>query len=276
MNQLPMNEPQSAGRTADRGLNLARQAIYRFASLAFLDPRAGSWEQLTDAGIQDCVRAAAELIRTEAIADSAEPGLGEFPPSALDPASLIARLPGSADELNAEYESTFGLLVSSDCPPYETEYIDSKFSFQRSQELAEIAGYYQAFGLQPSDRHRERQDHLSLELEFMAVVIGLEMRAAAQPAGDPAAGNHGARERIIVCREAQARFLGDHLAWWVPALARLLDLLHGDGFYAASARLLAALMPVERALLGVPAKSGGAQPHSLERPEECEGCLLQP
>ena len=270
MNQPQTSQPQPAGLAADRGLNLARQAIYRFASLAFLDPLAGAWAQLSDGGVQDCVLAAAELLRTDAVAANAEPGLGEFSPAVLDPACVFARLPGSSDELNAEYEATFGLLVSSDCPPYETEYIDSKFTFQRSQQLAEIAGYYQAFGLQLSDRHRERQDHVSLELEFMAVVIGLDLLASARPASDPDASQHA-----VVCREAQARFLGDHLAWWVPAFARLLGLLHGDGFYAASARLLAALMPIERALLGVRPALAGAQPHSLERPEECEGCLVQ-
>ena len=264
-----MNQLQPAEPAADRGLNLARQAIYRFASLAFLDPLVGAWSQLSQGETQDCVLAAAELIRTEPVATTTEPGLGEFPPAALDPSLAIARLPGSSEELNAEFEATFGLLVSSDCPAYETEYIDSKFSFQRSQQLAEIAGYYQAFGLEPSDRHRERQDHIALELEFMAVVIGLELLAAAQPSSDPDAQQHR-----VVCLQAQTSFLGNHLAWWVPAFARLLGLLHGDGFYAASAKLLAALIPVERALLGVPPASAGAQPHALERPEECEGCVL--
>lgn len=271
MNQQLMDQRQPKEQTADRGLNLARQAIYRFASLAFLDPRAGAWARLNDAGNQGCVRAAAELLRTDAVAARAEPGLGELSPAALDPDFAFSLLPGSSDALNAEYEATFGLLVSSDCPPYETEYIDSKFAFQRSQQLAEIAGYYQAFGLQPSDQHRERQDHVSLELEFMAVVIGLELFASARPAGDPEAS-----QRATVCREAQMRFVTDHLAWWVPALARLLALLHGDGFYAASARLLVALLPIERALLGIAPTTAGAQPHTLERPEECEGCLLQP
>ncbi len=267
-----MNAPTPAKLASNSGLNLARQAIYRFASLAFLDPRAGTWSQLRRAGVEDCVLAAAELLRADDVAAFAEPGLGEFPPAALDPASAFARLPGTSDELNAEYETTFGLLVSCDCPPYETEYIDSKFSFQRSKELAEIAGYYQAFGLQTSDRHRERQDHISLELEFMAVLIALETLAAARPRGDPDADQH--RD---VCRQAQTSFLEGHLAWWLPAFARLLGHLHGDGFYAASARLLAAFMPIERALLGVRSRgSFGAQPYTLERPEECEGCLLQP
>lgn len=266
MSQLQMNEAAT-----DRGMNLARQAIYRFASLTLLDPRAGAWAQLNDAGVRNSVLAAAELLRTDAIASRAEPARGEHSPDVLDPAPVFALLPGSSDALNAEYEATFGLLVSGDCPPYETEYIDSKFAFQRSQQLAEIAGYYQAFGLEPSHRYRERQDHIALELEFMAVVIGLELRAAAQSPENADAARH-----VADCRQAQARFLGDHLAWWTPTFARLLTLLHAGGFYAASARFLMALLPIERALLEVAPVLSGVQPHSLERPDECEGCLVQP
>ena len=133
----------------------------------------------------------------------------------LDPRLVLDRLPNSERALNAQYESTFGLLVSSNCPPYETEYINSKFAFQRSNSLADISGFYHAFGLTTSDGHPERPDHVVLELEFMA-----------SSAGTGAAGRRRRFERRTdrqqVCRDAQARFLQEHLAWWTPAFAKLL------------------------------------------------------
>lgn len=253
--------------TADASLSLARQSLYRFAALALADPRCGTWEQLSDHQTARVVNAAAELVRSEPAAKADALGLGELPLVDLDPALVLARLPASAEAFNALYEQTFGLLVSSNCPPYETEYIDSKFTFQRSHGLADIAGFYRAFGLDPSTTHPERHDHVALELEFTAFLLGLD-----RAAGDS---DHVDRmERSVICREAQRRFLAEHLAWWVPTFTRLLSLRDPDGFYGAVSRFLAALIAAERALVDVPAPSGRVAPSLVENPDECSGCLV--
>jgi TorA maturation chaperone TorD len=157
--------------------------------------------------------------------------------------------------------------VSSNCPPYETEYIDSKFTFQRSQGLADIAGFYRAFGLEPTAVHPERQDHLVLELEFTALLLGLEQAAAESDHPDRIA-------RRAVCADAYRKFLDDHLIWWVPTFAHLLSKQDPGGFYDAASTFLAALMTAERSLAGLPVSSGRVTPSTVERPEECEGCVL--
>jgi TorA maturation chaperone TorD len=197
----------------------------------------------------------------------AELELGERPPADFDPARVLQRLPATPQALNEQFESTFGLLVSAACPPYETEYINSKFSFQRSNTLADVSGFYRAFGLTPGDEHPERPDHVVLELEFMAQLIGLERLAAQRNDADAA-------EKAAVCRDAQKRFLQEHLAWWTTAFARLLSKENPGGFYEAAGAFLSALVPAERGLLGVVATTHGAAPSTLDPPEECEGCLL--
>lgn len=246
----------------DPALNAARRALYRFTALVFGDPLTGTWLQLADSRSQACVCAACELLRGE-LAAVTPLGLGELPPGRLDPAVAFARLPASSEELNAEYEQTFGLLVTAGCPPYETEYIDGKLNFQRSAELADIAGYYRAFGLDAAADHTERPDHIALELEFMAVLIDLECRATTD-------------DQFQVSRNAQANFVRDHLSWWVPSFARLLAKENPDRFLAALGQFLCAFLPAERALLGVAPQLMPAQPSRLEHPEECAGCLLQP
>jgi TorA maturation chaperone TorD len=268
MNQdIEVAQPRSTREAFDPSLCIARQSLYRFAALTLTDPRYGTWNLLADPLTQRLVQQAAAILRGEPAAEARPLGQGELGLAELDAANMLTRLPASPSAFNSIYEQSFGLLVSSNCPPYETEYISSKFTFQRSHGLADIAGFYRAFGLEPSTTHPERHDHLALELEFAASLLGLE-RAAVE-------GHHPDRiDRSAICRDALGKFLTEHLVWWVPTFARLLSRQDPGGFYDAVSRFLAALMAAERALAGIPAPSGQVAPSTVERPEECGGCLL--
>jgi len=261
-----MNPSENQTIDFDPAINLARQTLYRFAALPFVDPKVGAWNDLQSLRDAPVLLDAAALLRSLPEASPAKLGLGELPLADLDPRRVLERLPDSQPALNVEYENTFGLLVSSECPPYETEYIGSKFDFQRSNGLADISGFYRAFGLTIADGHPERPDHLVLELEFMASLLGLERRAHDD--------SNLRLQRLSICRDAQSRFLREHLAWWVPAFAKLLNAGNANGFYAAAGNFLAALIPAERGLLGLPPVSRGAAPSTVEQPELCEGCQL--
>jgi TorA maturation chaperone TorD len=251
-------------------LNLyALRTLYRYAALALADPHLGTWQQLTDDRWQQLVVAAAALLRDDPAAQPSEPGWGELPVQRLRPGEVFAALPTAGAAWNDDYERVFGLLASGNCPPYETEYIDSKLSFQRAQALADIAGFYRAFGWTPSSEHPERPDHIALELEFLATLCDMQARASQNDV-------HDGEERAAVCRDAQAKFLAEHLLWWAPAFARLLAHADPKGPYAAIGRFLTSLLPAHRALLNLPSYSGPQRPSRVEPPEECDGCLLQP
>ncbi len=133
-------------------------------------------------------------------------------------------------------------MVSSACPPYETEYIGSKFTFQRSNALADVAGFYRAFGLELSRSHPERHDHIAaLELEFMAYLIGLERTGSRKAVSTlaRAPGNLSQRTTSISYR---ASVLVD------AGIAHLLTRQNPDGFYEAAGAFLAALIPAERGI----------------------------
>jgi TorA maturation chaperone TorD len=260
-----MTMTQSERLDFDLAINIARQTLYRFAALSLVDPRAGSWQQLRRIAADRLVPQAAAVMRALPEVKSVTLGIGEQPVRFLNPTTVLERLPDSQDAFNTEYETTFGLVVGSACPPYETEYIGSKFAFQRSNSLADINGFYRAFGL--TIARSERPDHIALELEFMASLLALERRAA--EAGFPRG-----EESLKVCREAQILFLKEHLAWWVPAFARLLVQENASGFYAAVASFLAALIPAERALLGVAPQSRRVSLSREASPDACEGCQL--
>lgn len=249
----------------DPAFAIARQSLYRFAAISLLDPKFGSWEQLQRLREDPLVAEAAAFLRDLPQAAPAELALGERPPADLNPSAVLQRLPTSRNEFNERYESTFGLLVSNACPPYETEYINSKFTFQRSNILADVSGFYRAFGVMASQHNPERPDHIVPELEFMAVLIGLARQA--DQLDSPLR-----EERLDVCHDGQARFLREHLSWWTPAFAHLLAREDPGGFYENAAVFLAALMTIERAVFRIPTPRSRPTPTSIEQPEACDRC----
>ena len=257
----------TAATIQDPALLLARRACYRFVALALADPRTGSWNALSDPQTKALVAQAAEVIRDEDAAVARPLGLGELPLARLDPTTVLARLPRTAGELNHLYEANFGLLGGSKCPPYETEYVPSKFAFQRSNMLADIAGFYHAFGLQTATSHPDRPDHVALECEFVAQLLELQWQAHQSASPD-------ASLREEVCQSAIKQFLQEHVVWWLPALARLLARQDPEGFYEAVAGFLAALVAAERAMAGIEPPHQSAEPSPIETLDECSGCEL--
>jgi TorA maturation chaperone TorD len=252
---------------ADPALLLARRVCYRLMALALADPRSGTFAELSDPATRSLASHAAELLRDEDAAVARPLAMGERPLADLDPAAIFDRLPHSASELNEHYEANFGLLGGSKCPPYETEYVHSKFTFQRSNMLADIAGFYNAFGLQTSSSTPDRPDHVALECEFLGQLLQLQFQAI------EAAGPQSTTQSEI-CSDAIRRFLKDHVVWWLPAFARLLARQDPGGFYEAVAHFLAALVSAERALAGIEPPHQAVEPSPIENPDECSGCLL--
>ena len=257
-------------------LDRARLAVYQFLSLAAASPQADSWPRLLDPSLQELVLAAVELIREDPLTCPETLAPGEVAAHALDLAPLLSSLQASRNQLIEEYDRVFGLLISEECPPYETEYCPQTFSVYRSHHLADIAGYYRAFGLEPSSQHPERADCIVLELEFMAWLIGKTLYAS----------QRGDSDHMRVCRDAQVSFVRDHLAWWTPAFALALR-RKADGapelgltappksYLGSLGAFLAAFVPAERGVLEIAPPTVLVAPTVGEAEGEtgCEGCL---
>jgi len=241
-----------------RVLDQARMTVYQFLSLATSKPSSARWQRLLDPGFQELTQAAVEVIRQDPRACPDKLAPGELPIEALELAPLLVFLRHGQEypqeqDFSEEFDHVFGLLISRECPPYETEYCPQTFSIFRSHQLADIAGYYRAFGLQPANESPERHDHISLELEFMAWLNTKALYALEQ----------GDAENASICRETQVQFVEHHLAWWTTAFALALR-KKADGIrderdlgsapkslLGAIGVLLAAFIPAERAILGI-------------------------
>ena len=98
-----------------------------------------------------------------------------------------------------------------------------KLTFQES--TLQVRALYERFGVQAPAIHREPDDHLGLELAFVATLSEL----AVEGEGDEA--------QLARCFEAQKQFLRDHLLAWAPACLALVEKHADTGYYRGAARL---------------------------------------
>ncbi len=128
-----------------------------------------------------------------------------------------ARLAGEADAAAIASPDAFRraflrIVDRSLPPPYETTYT----SRGSPADLADIAGFYRAFGVEIAG---EKPDHLVAELEYLALLALRE--AHAREAGDD--------EHAVLCAQARASFLRDHAGCWLDAFAERIRDEHGEG-----------------------------------------------
>jgi len=113
---------------------------------------------------------------------------------------------------------------------------------QQAGELADLGGFYAAFGLEIDDPTDRRPDGLWAECEFMAVLCEKEGYAARLEQDD----------LLEITRQAQRSFFRDHLAPWVPAFAYRVKQADGGGFYGDLAVFTDAWVAAEAARFDVP------------------------
>ena len=108
-----------------------------------------------------------------------------------------------------EYLRVFSHVCAADCNPCETAYT-AKHIFQASQKMANITGFYQAFGLEAGG---ERPDHISVELEFLSFLCYRESVEQTR----------SRRFEVHSIRRGQKVFLERHLGKWVGTFCVLLQ-----------------------------------------------------
>lgn len=118
------------------------------------------------------------------------------------------------ESLEAAYIELFTLATSPDCPSYESAYVCTDMG-QQSTIMADVAGFYRAFGLELGKGLRP--DDISLELEFMGFLCRKEAYAL----------EHMGRPRVMQARRTQRVFVSEHLGLWAETLG------HGIAAHAA-------------------------------------------
>lgn len=281
-----MNEARSISTPSDKlgdasvlvrrdDLNAARCLVYQWLSASLMVADPVSRARLQDSAFQERCAAAGEYL-SRAVEDPGD-GIapGELPVKEFSLESMVEGVRCEFDLVQQGFERVFGLLMPSECPPFETEYCPQTFSVFRSQQMADIAGYYRAFGLTPGEIQCRRVDSLSMELEFMAWLVFKEEASYA-------CSNSGVNE-AATCAAAQHSFFRDHLSWWLPAFARGLYFRSGtplaesdpssesEIYYRTLASMLASFTACERSVLRIPRPQAAAAPQRVEE-GDCDSC----
>lgn len=220
-------ERSAATAVVEAARAAARADIYALLARAFQAP--------SEAFLSDCAAGRIGSRLSDGVAVLGRRGLG----GAFDRFARAAVAAGPG--LPADHVRVFGYVNSLVCPPYETEYTAGHI-FMKTSQMADVAGFYRAFGLQMGEDLGERPDHVGAELEFMQVLALKEALAL----------ERGEVEHATIARRAQRLFLRDHLARWTPVFAERVTSQAGTGsFYAALAGLLRAFVSREASRLRV-------------------------
>ena len=163
--------------------------------------------------------------------------------------------------LEAHYHRLFSGMER--CSPHETEYGPGR-SVRKAVELADIAGFYKAFGLAIDQSDPEMVDHISLEFDFLAY-LGFKERYAALK---------GWADKAETCTRAYHSFWKDHCGRWVFGfLESLEERAQAGGFYQALAGL--ALQVGASELDRLQLKPGCLEMDRAQvQVDECLGCSL--
>ena len=197
---------------------VARSALYKLLSLSFAQPRDQSAELFS--GIDRIVRALPEIhqaLLRPVIEERAMAGIGPT---------------------EREHTRLFGVGLA--VTPYETEY-DPLASARKGHRLADLLGFYEAFGFRLAGHQTDFPDHIAIELEFMSLLL---LKIAHAEASSVA-------EARAVAEEAAQKFLSDHLAGWGGLFAERAEATTEEEFYRSTARVLSRFLLAECQILGV-------------------------
>ena len=236
--------------------------IYQFLSMCLFEPDEKLFEFLNNKDymneVGDCLRGC---------------GNGELSTPFRSVQDEIKNI--TMDAMYKEYLHLFGnATVAMDCPPYEM-YFSGSHVYQQTQDLADISGFYKAFGLEVlKDDTTNRWDHIAVELEFLHFLT-YKLAYAIE--------NHGEKE-LEACATGKKKFLNAHIGKWIQAFSKAVDKKASADveFYSLITTLANIFVHLEMKNLGVNAEEidelQGGEPDYLQRLEgksatACDSCM---
>jgi len=142
--------------------------------------------------------------------------------------------------IQTRYVSLFSAATAGrlPCPPYESTYMAARGASE-AIVLASVERDYATAGLYGTSTKKQAPDHISMEMEFLAILCGREAEAweaEKTPQG-------------IGLLEKQSKFIETHLGLWLRAFAYDVRKADEGGLYADAAAATLAFVTHDRDLV---------------------------
>lgn len=130
-------------------------------------------------------------------------------------------------DLQTDYSRLFIGPAKPLAPPWESVYFnEDHMIFQ--QQTAQVRAWYRRFGLEPEKLYKEPDDHIGLELAFLAHLTSLGLQAL-EDSDDT---------KFAEILQAQSEFISQHPLKWVQLWHEQVDKHARTGFYRGLGHLI--------------------------------------
>ena len=129
-------------------------------------------------------------------------------------------------DLQADYTRLFVGTGKAIVPSWESVYFNKEGMLFQEQTI-QVRQWYRRFGLESEKLNREPDDHVGLELSFLAYLAQLGLKALDK-------GNAARFDQVL---QGQRQFISEHPLMWVPRWCALVEERAGTDFYRGLALL---------------------------------------
>ena len=205
----------------------AKSTLYGFVSTLFSDPESEKFSMMKNPEFQKMV--------LNSCLQFDENNESELSGTFQNVISMVNEL--NRETIQNENVSIFGHTLSKQTAPYALEHLKSTDVFFRTQKLADLNGFYKAFGMEVESI--ERADHIATQTEFLSYLILKELVAIKK----------NLEEEIEICQKAFIDFHQEHFFDWAKMFSEnLIEKVEGE-FYPAAGKFLWGLICKEKSNL---------------------------
>jgi len=194
----------------------AKSTLYGFVSTLFSDPESEKFSMMKNPEFQKMV--------LNSCLQFDENNESELSGTFQNVISMVNEL--NRETIQNENVSIFGHTLSKETAPYALEHLKSTDVFFRTQKLADLNGFYKAFGMEVESI--ERADHIATQTEFLSYLILKELVAIKK----------NLEEEIEICQKAFIDFHQEHFFDWAKMFSEnIMEKVEGT-FYPVAAEFL--------------------------------------